>query len=160
MNLTEYLVDYLKHVGHVEIPQVGVLEMNETNAFFDKATSTFFPRRRTIAITDSHIADNGFIQYIANRECVGINTAQQLWRNFTDAVNDKLKAEGSCHLNNFGTIVKNGESFSFQSDNGSLDEDSPLNMQPVTGVKIYDNDNDDPFLAYEQSFTAGTGTRA
>ena len=50
MNITDYLVDYLKNQGPIAIPQLGVLTTQDHEAFYDAATATFFPAQRIVNI--------------------------------------------------------------------------------------------------------------
>lgn len=105
MNITDYLVEYLKQGRPVELPGVGALVAKRVEAFYDAPTSTFYPTRTDIEIEATVHNDSEFVQYIADKECVGHATARQIWKNYCDAINDKLSAEGRCVFAGLGTLV-------------------------------------------------------
>lgn len=135
MNITDYLVEYLKSGKPVNINGIGVLVEQETTAFFDRATSTFYPTRRGVAIQQGSAAENDFIKFLADKECVSTPTATQIWKNYTDALIAKLEREGSCSLSGLGTIGLSEGTYTLEVD----EQLSPLSAlshpTPIHGLK-------------------------
>lgn len=161
MNITDYLVDYLKQGKHVTIPQIGQLEMRETPAFYDQATSTFFPRQKSVILDNASQRADNFVDYLAQRECVTYNTAAQLWTNYCGALQAKLKSEGRCRLLDLGQIISDNGTFSFDS---ATSHDSPIEAacnRPVADVREFTHTaGNDPFSAFEQPLTDSVVTTA
>ena len=82
MNITDYLVEYLKQGNQVNIPQVGLLAEKEVEAHFDQSSATFYPKQRTLSIEPSNQQESAFIQFLAQKECVSTGTATQIWKNY------------------------------------------------------------------------------
>lgn len=135
MNITDYLVEYLKSGKPVNINGVGVLVEEETKAFFDRATSTFYPTRRSVIVRRDSVAENDFIQYLANKECVSISTAQQIWNNYTTALIAKVECEGSCLLGGVGAINFKDGVYCITPEESSSPLSALSQPAPVQGVK-------------------------
>ncbi|MBQ6237125.1 MAG: hypothetical protein IJK07_02810 [Bacteroidales bacterium] len=159
MNITDYLVDYLKTGKAVEIPQVGVLAAQEEEAHFDKATSTFYPTRTTIRISSDRKDSSDFIQHLADKECVSKPTAEKIWKNYVDALTAKIASEGRCQLSDVGALVCTDGHYTFEtSDNVSLNG-TAKRMQPVTGIRSFSaTESGDPFAAFDQPLKEGPVT--
>ena len=140
MNITNYLVEYLKSGNSVHINGIGVLAHEEIKAFFDPTTATFYPTRRNICIRDGAVDDNDFINFLASKECVSPSTASQIWKNYNDALLAKVKNEGSCQLGPLGVINFADGLFSFDS-HPSASGSSITPLAPVHDVKTYPVDN-------------------
>ena len=158
MNITDYLVEYLKSGKAVAIPQVGTLAAHQEEAHLDKATSTYYPTRTTIQIATSGTDAGDFIQHLADKECVSKSTAEKIWKNYVDALTAKIAAEGRCQLNDLGTIVCTEGRYSFEASSTLNLKDSAQMLQPVTGIRSFSANDDDPFAAFEQPLKNGPVT--
>ena len=159
MNITDYLVEYLKTGKAVEIPQIGVLALKEEEAHFDSTTSTFFPTCTTIQMVTGEKEGTDFVQHLSEKECVSKATAEKIWKNYVDAVSAKIATEGRCQLSDIGTLVCTEGKFTFEPSNSFNLNDSAQRLQPVTGVRSFNTTNDDdPFAAFEQPLKDGPVT--
>lgn len=151
MNITELLADFLRKGQSVEIPQVGQLVVKEAEAHYDENTSTFYPTRKAIEMLPCGNSDSNIIEHLAAKECISVSTAEKMWKNYCDALDSRFSTDGSCYLKGIGTIYKDDNGYRFEmSEEADLGGDVQQ-LQPVTGIKNYSsNDNDDPFLKYEQ----------
>lgn len=146
MNITDYIVEYLKSGKRVSINGVGVLSEQETTAYYDRATSTFYPTRRSVTIEQGAVDESDFIKFLADKECVSATTATQIWKNYTDAVVAKLKSEGTCMLSGLGTISSKDGVCTMTAE-----EQTPSNLTlpqaaPVQGLKTWTlTDKSSPF---------------
>lgn len=159
MNITDYLVDYLKQGKPVSVPSLGTMVAKEIEAFFDSSSATFYPTHTSIQIEPENSSNTLFVDYIAKKECVGTSTAEKIWKNYCDALKDKLQSEGRCQLASLGTIVSNNGSFSFEMSEKSSLNPSAQCLQPINGIRTYtDSVADDPFLMFEQPIRDGEVT--
>ncbi|MBP5548228.1 MAG: hypothetical protein J6X58_04995 [Bacteroidales bacterium] len=151
MNITDYLVEYLKQGYSVVLPGIGLLSEKETKAFFDSSTSTFHPTCIFLHLEPSTSTETKFIDFLAKKERVAQNTAIQIWKNYTDALMRKINTEGSCQLSDLGAIVKQDGEFRFVMTDGMNLRNSAQQLSPVGGIRIYDHSSaNDPFAAFEQ----------
>lgn len=154
MNITNYLVDYLKLGNNVEIPQIGILAIKEIAAHYDIESATFYPTTYTLEMSRQMLGDTAFVEYLAQKECVSVATAERFLKNYGDALADKIEKEGECQLGELGVFSKtDAGTYSFQPQpNLNLGEKSQISA-PVSGVKYFaEQAAADPFAVYEQPF--------
>ncbi len=156
MNITDYLVDYLKHNGSVSLPHVGLFSTRQNEAYFDTDSSTFFPRHQTVVLENKQGDNNGFVKFISDKECVSLHTAELIWKNYCDAFNAKLTSEGKCRLNELGTVISENGACHFESESIIEPDGTTGMLSPVTGLKDYTPETEnDPFAAFEQPIQDG-----
>ncbi|MCR4828804.1 MAG: hypothetical protein K5864_05005 [Bacteroidales bacterium] len=154
MNITNYLVDYLKLGNNVEIPQIGILAIKEIAAHYDIESATFYPTTYTLEMSRQMLGDTAFVEYLAQKECVSVATAERFLKNYGDALAAKIEKEGECQLGELGVFSKTAAgTYSFQPQpNLNLGEKSQISA-PVSGVKYFaEQATADPFAVYEQPF--------
>lgn len=154
MNITNYLVDYLKLGNNVEIPQIGILAIKEIAAHYDIESATFYPTTYTLEMSRQMLGDTAFVEYLAQKECVSVATAERFLKNYGDALAAKIEKEGECQLGELGVFSKTAAgTYSFQPQpNLNLGEKSQISA-PVSGVKYFaEQAAADPFAVYEQPF--------
>lgn len=155
MNITDYLVEYLKTGKPVALPNAGVLSTKDVEAYFDKATDTFYPSRRTIQLEPVWADNSDFVQYLADKECVAKSTAEKIWKNYTDALSAKMTAEGRCQLGDLGCLVLNDDKYGFETAEGLNLKTTAQKLEPVSGIRNYTAADSDPFDAFEQPLKDG-----
>ncbi len=149
MNITDLIVELLQQGNLVELPEIGTFGSEMQPPYHDSATGTYYPSRRTLTFSTHLNGDDSMVKMLAQRECVGENVARQMWKNYVDALTDKLQRTGSHNFGELGTLQYNGEQgYSFSAAPGAVL--STGDEKPLEGVKTYaHNDNDDPFAQFE-----------
>ena len=155
MNITDYLVEYLKQGNQVNIPQVGLLAEKEVEAHFDQSSATFYPKQRTLSIEPSNQQESAFIQFLAQKECVSTGTATQIWKNYTDALSSKIKSDGRCMIGDLGELVYDDGAIHFNNAGTTKSDITMPAFAPVSGIKTYNTTDNDPFAAFEQPISDG-----
>lgn len=153
MNITEYIVAHLKQGHNVELPGIGTFAVRHIDVHYDSASGTLFPAQQTLTFEPRNNGDNSIVQYIADQECISMATAQQMFKNYLDALREKLDVEHRHTFNGIGTITKDGSMCSFEADpQQSLTTDDKLRV-PLSNVKRYNSPYyDDPFARFSQPF--------
>ena len=156
MNITDYLVEYLKSGKAVAIPHAGVLATKEFEAHFDEKTGIFYPSRRIIQMEPSWTESSDFVQFLADKECVSKPTAEKIWKNYIDALNAKMTAEGRCKLGDLGCLTLSDGNFGFEPADDLNLKSTAQKLEPVSCIRNYNNnDSTDPFDAFEQPLKEG-----
>lgn len=133
MSITDFIVDLLQKGTPVEIPGIGTLK----NAY------------GSTTLTQSFNNDKSIVQYIAEKECVSYSIAEMMWKNYVDALTDKLAETHSHELPMTGFINYDGNGYTFGQSPAPLptEEVDPI----LSNATIYKKDeNDDPFAVFEQ----------
>ena len=150
MNISDLIVELLQQGKRVEIPGIGTMESVLKEPYHDPATNTYYPASHTIAFGTETAGDTTMVQTIAQRECVSEDVAKQMWRNYVDALTDRIKSNGSHTFMGLGTLsCKDKKTFVFSvADDLVLDADS--DEVPLTDVKLYDHEGEaDPFAQFD-----------
>lgn len=148
MNITDLIVELLQQGNLVELPEIGTFGSEMQPPYHDPATGTYYPSRRTLTFSNHLNGDDSMVRVLAQRECVGENVARQMWKNYVDALTDKLQRTGSHAFGDLGTLTKGEQGYGFDATPGAVL--STGDEKPLEGVKTYaHNDNDDPFAQFE-----------
>jgi len=151
MNITDYLAEYLKQGKRVDLPRLGTLVYKKSEAHYDESTSTFYPSLQSIVLENEKHNGDDIVSYIAERECVGRNTAEQTWRNYLDAINVRLEKEQECQITDLGTITTAGGVATFRAAEPTELSGPEALLRPISGVNDYTSTNTgDPFAFFEQ----------
>lgn len=142
MNITEQIVELLKQGKAVEFPGIGCIASKQVAAHFDSDKSTFYPNQQQTQFSTTQHGSCDIVQIIAEKECVSTTIAEQMWRNYIDALKRKLDGVGSHEFPGLGTMKQDDHGYSFVSD-------TPAEVQPIEGVKTYNAVDDDPFAAFD-----------
>ncbi|MBQ8703453.1 MAG: DUF4366 domain-containing protein [Bacteroidales bacterium] len=148
MNITDLIVELLQQGNLVELPEIGTFGSEMQPPYHDPATGTYYPSRRTLTFSTHLNGDDSMVRVLAQRECVSENVARQMWKNYVDALTDKLQRTGTHSIGELGTLSYNGQGYSFSATPGAAL--STGDEKPLEGVKTYaHNDNDDPFAQFD-----------
>ncbi len=155
MNITDLIVDFIKEGNVVEFPGMGTLTSSTVSAHHDAATGTYYPARRTVVLNGTLNGNQSVIRKIAENECVTVEIAEMMWKNYVDALNDKLQRDPNGHdFNGIGNLRRVGNKVVFTAKEGlDLDADKRLE-QPLENVATYTPKQvEDPFAAFEKKTT-------
>src|SRR5574344_629383 len=155
MNITEQIAEFLHQGKTVVIPGIGSFSSKQVDAHYDAATQTFYPTQQRIVFDRDYSGTNIMTQYIAEKECVSISTADQMWRNYVDALEQKLIKNGSHEFPGIGTLTKDASNYSFAAAEGT-NSDNTL-MHPIEGVVQYapKAESRNPFAVFDTPFVSG-----
>ena len=149
MNITDLIVELLQQGNLVELPGIGTFGSEMQPPYHDPATGTYYPSRRTLTFSTHLSGDDSMVGVLAQRECVGENVARQMWKNYVDALTDKLQRSGSHAIGELGTLNYDGHGYSFAATPGAAL--STGDEKPLEDVKTYAHpDNDDPFAQFDE----------
>ena len=160
MNITDLIVELLQQGQTIVLPGIGTLESVMQDAHHDSASGIYYPTHRTLAFrNDADNSNDAIVKTLAERECVSTDVANQMWRNYIDALTDKMARTGHHAFGELGTLSGNGkEGYSFAVAEGLMLGNTE--EQPIADVKVYDHSsNDDPFAAFDDDAPASTVTK-
>ncbi len=152
MNITDLIVEFVKEGNVVEFPGMGTLTSSTVSAHHDVATGTYYPARRTVVMTAAQSGNQAIVRKIAESECVTVEIAEMMWKNYVGALNDKLRRDPNGHeFSGIGTMRLEGGKAVFVAKEG-LDLDAGKRReQPLENVATYTPKNEeDPFAAFEK----------
>ena len=152
MDITQFIVEFIKQGNVVELPGMGTLTSSNVAARHDEASGAFYPSRRTVVLSNAQQGNKAIVRAIAERDCVTNEIAEQMWKNYLDALNAKLSTHPDGHeFPGLGTLRNASGKTVFAAIEGlDLDADKK-HEQPIQNVNTYTPKNtDDPFAAFEK----------
>ncbi len=152
MNITDFIVDFIKQGNVVELPGIGTLTGYNVSAHHDAATGTYYPTRRTVKLTAAQSGNKAIVRGIAERECVTTEIAEQMWANFVGALDDKLRRNPAGHeFPGLGVMRLAGGRVAFTAVEGlDLDADKRREI-PIENVAVFSpKQQEDPFAAFDK----------
>ena len=154
MNITDHIVALLKSGKDVEMNGIGAFVVKTIDAYMDESTKTFYPKRQTVEF-HPYTEDRGNIaELIARKECVDESTAQRMWKNYYDALQDKLQTQHSHTFPELGDLKFEDGNYSFAPIEGLNLLGNSEELQPVVGVDTFEtNPNEDPFAVFDNPET-------
>lgn len=135
MNITDFIVELLQKGKKVEIPNMGTLSAEQGFIQFSNET----------------IGDRSIIDAISRKECIDPKIAEAMWKNYVDALNDKMRREGCHDFPGIGTLKCSYNTFSFDVANHTTPNPPSSDTQRPTAT-IYSKieNEEDPFSVFEQ----------
>ncbi len=151
MSITDLIVELLEQGKSIEIDGIGTLGSQMRNAYHDPATHIFYPAGRTVVFDQHCTGDDTMVGVIAERECVGTEVARQMWRNYVDALSDKMQRTGSHTFGRLGTLTHNAaDGYGFEATKGVVIQADNHGEAPIEDVHTYSHEGEeDPFARFE-----------
>lgn len=152
MNITNYIVEFLKQGNIVEIKGIGTLSTKTISTRFDDETKTYFPTVQTVEFSTICNGNEQIISYIAKQEFIGVTTAEKLWENYIAALNDKLKVDGKHEFPEVGELILNAETgYTFNVFDGVNFSKATRNLPILDRVMTYelDAERENPFDKFD-----------
>lgn len=111
MNISAYILEYLKQFGTVEVPGFGVFYLENSKAIINAENGSILPPSSQIAfISDYEVRSDELVSFISNQKQISIESAKNELLIQTDFWKKRLQADLLLEIQNLGTIyVEDGE---------------------------------------------------
>ena len=124
MNISAYILEYLKQFGTVEVPGFGIFSLENSKAIINSENGSILPPASTIVYTEDHEAKaDDLAAFIAGQKQMTLEASKTDLQIQTDFWKKKLQADHTLDINGLGTIfIENGVS---QFKGNRLQSDHP-----------------------------------
>ncbi len=111
MNISAYILDYLRQFGTVTVPMFGVFSLENSKAVINSENGSILPPSTKIAFhSDYQILSDDLAQFIASQKSVSKEAAESELQIQTDFWKKKIQAEQVLEIQNLGTIfIEDGQ---------------------------------------------------
>ncbi|WP_139421690.1 HU domain-containing protein [Chryseobacterium mulctrae] len=111
MNISAYILDYLKQFGTVTVPKFGVFSLENSKAVINSDNGSILPPSSKIAFhSDYQVSSDDLVDFISNKKSISKEAAESELQIQTDFWKKKLQAEHTLEIQNLGTIfLEDGE---------------------------------------------------
>lgn len=124
MNISAYILDYLKQFGSVTVPKFGVFSLENSKAVINSENGSILPPSTKIAFqSDYQIVSDDLLQYISIQKAVSKETAENELQIQTDFWKKKLQAEQILEIQSIGTVFLEDGQLHFKGNR--LESDHP-----------------------------------
>ncbi|SHL17075.1 HU domain-containing protein [Chryseobacterium polytrichastri] len=105
MNISAYILEYLKQFGTVTVPSFGVFSLENSKAIINSENGSILPPASQIAFTpDFEIQSDDLIAFIAEQKQMSFAASKSDLKIQTDFWKKKLQAEQTLEIQNLGTV--------------------------------------------------------
>lgn len=105
MNISAYILEYLKQFGSVTVPSFGVFSLENSKAIINSENGSILPPASQITFSPDHeIQSDELIAFIADQKQMSFEASKSDLKIQTDFWKKKLQAEQTLEIQNLGTI--------------------------------------------------------
>jgi len=119
-NLGLYIKEALVGRDEIYLPKIGTFVKERIPAYFDELKASFIPPSVKVRLRKEHTTDPSFIQFLIEKENIGINEAQSKLEQILKTVETNFEEKGEIYLEGFGILKKKNDGYDFfyvQPDN-------------------------------------------
>lgn len=139
MNVSANLLEYLKKNDSAELIGIGTFRVNYIPASISPITNTLTPPSRSITFYNEFNEDLGFVQELAKKEFISVDTAMKWVKQYCDSVKEKIETSNTCKLGDIGSISKGFKGgYAFTPTEGLNLLDSTFAFSTIKSVKTFD----------------------
>lgn len=111
MNISAYILEYLKQFGTVTVPSFGVFSLENSKAIINSENGSILPPSSQITFKpDYKVESDELVAFISNQKQVTLESAKNELQVQTDFWKKKLQADQNLEIQNLGIIfVENGQ---------------------------------------------------
>lgn len=111
MNISAYILEYLKQFGSVTVPGFGVFSLENSKAVINSENGSILPPASRIAfISDYEVQSDELVTFMSTQKQMPLAVAKSDLKIQTDFWKKKLQAEQILEIQNLGTIfIEDGQ---------------------------------------------------
>jgi nucleoid DNA-binding protein len=124
MNISAYILEYLKQFGSVVVPGFGVFSLENSKAIINSDNGSILPPASQIAFTpDYEIQSEELAAFIAAQKQMSLGASKSDLKIQTDFWKKKLQADQVLEIQNLGKLSLHDDQISFSGNR--LENDHP-----------------------------------
>lgn len=124
MNISAYILDYLKQFGTVTVPKFGVFSLENSKAVINSENGSILPPSTKIAFhSDYQVLSDDLVHFISSQKAVSKEAAENELQIQVDFWKKKLQAEQVLEIQDLGTIFIEDGKLHFKGNR--LESDHP-----------------------------------
>ena len=141
MNISAYILDYLKQFGTVKVPQFGVFTLESSKAVLNPDNGSILPPSTKIAFHLDYLLESSELaEYIAAHRSVSVAIIENELQVQTDFWKKKLQAEHLLDLPEIGTIYFQEKNMIFKGERLETDFPDFYGLEEIKFSDINDTD--------------------
>lgn len=142
MNISAYILDYLKQFGTVTVPKFGVFSLENSKAVINSDNGSILPPSSKIAFhSDYQVSSDDLVDFISNKKSISKEAAENELQIQTDFWKKKLQAEHTLEIQNFGTIFLEDGELHFKGNRLESDHPDFYGLEEIRFSDINEGDS-------------------
>ncbi|MGD1320731.1 hypothetical protein [Chryseobacterium sp. 2R14A] len=153
MNISAYILEYLKQFGTVVVPQFGVFSLENSKAVINSENGSILPPSSKIAFhSDYQVTSDDLVNFISTQKSVSKNSAESELQVQTDFWKKKLQADQVLEINNLGTIYIEDGHLTFKGNRLESDHPDFYGLEEIRFSDIKNNESTIPTVDREKDY--------
>ncbi|MCX8522881.1 hypothetical protein OF897_02965 [Chryseobacterium formosus] len=153
MNISAYILEYLKQFGTVVVPQFGVFSLENTKAVINSENGSILPPSSKIAFhSDYQVSSDDLAEFISTQKNVSKNSAESELQVQTDFWKKKLQAEQTLEIQNLGTIFIEDGILTFKGNRLESDHPDFYGLEEIRFSDIKNDESSIPTVNKEKDY--------
>ena len=141
MNISAYILEYLKQFGAVTVPNFGVFSLENSKAIINSENGSILPPSSQIAFSpDFEVQSDDLAAFIAGQKQMSLEASKSDLKIQTDFWKKKLQADNILEIPNLGTIFIENEKTHCKGNRVETDHPDFYGLEEI---KISDINNSD-----------------
>lgn len=142
MNISAYILDYLKQFGTVTVPKFGVFSLENSKAVINSDNGSILPPSSKIAFhSDYQVSSDDLVDFISNKKSISKEAAENELQIQTDFWKKKLQAEHTLEIQNLGTIFLEDGELHFKGNRLESDHPDFYGLEEIRFSDINEGDS-------------------
>ncbi len=142
MNISAYILDYLKQFGTVTVPKFGVFSLENSKAVINSDNGSILPPSSKITFhSDYQVSSDDLVDFISNKKSISKEAAENELQIQTDFWKKKLQAEHTLEIQNLGTIFLEDGELHFKGNRLESDHPDFYGLEEIRFSDINEGDS-------------------
>ena len=153
MNISAYILEYLKQFGTVVVPQFGVFSLENSKAVINSENGSILPPSSKIAFhSDYQVSSDDLVNFISTQKNISKNSAKSELQVQTDFWKKKLQAEQTLEIQNLGTIFIEDGHLTFNGNRLESDHPDFYGLEEIRFSDIKNEESSIPTVNKEEDY--------
>ncbi|SDQ51500.1 hypothetical protein SAMN05421664_1877 [Chryseobacterium soldanellicola] len=141
MNISAYILEYLKQFGAVTVPNFGVFSLENSKAIINSENGSILPPSSQIAFSpDFELQSDDLASFIASQKQMTLEASRSDLKIQTDFWKKKLQADNVLEIPNLGTIFIENEKTHFKGKRLASDHPDFYGLEEIRFSDIHNSD--------------------
>ncbi|UOE37972.1 HU domain-containing protein [Chryseobacterium oryzae] len=139
MNISAYILEYLKQFGTVVVPQFGAFSLENSKAVINSENGSILPPSSQINFQqDYHIQDRNFTVFLSQQKQISEASAERELYLQVDFWKKRLQSEKTLDINGLGTLSLENDQFVFKGNRLQSDDPDFYGLEEIRFSEIND----------------------
>ncbi|MCU7614736.1 hypothetical protein N0B16_09845 [Chryseobacterium sp. GMJ5] len=153
MNISAYILEYLKQFGTVVVPKFGVFSLENSKAVINSENGSILPPSSKIAfLSDYQVVSDDLIHFISNQKSISKEAAENELQIQTDFWKKKLQADQMLDIQHLGTVFIEDGQLHFKGNRLESDHPDFYGLEEIRFSDIHNSEKPEISKSSEKDY--------